>query len=89
MEIVKSSVYFLCLATAAFCTILLARSYLRTRIRLLLWAGLCFVLLTVSNLTLVLDVVVFPTQVNLLVVRHVSTLAALGVLLYGFIWDAD
>jgi len=89
MEIVKSSVYFLCFATAVFCTVLLARSYLRTRIRLLLWAMLCFVLLTINNVTLFFDVVVFPTQVNLLPIRHLSTLAALGVLLYGFIWDAD
>jgi uncharacterized membrane protein len=89
MGIAQSSVYFLCFLTSLACTILLARSYFRTKSRLLLWALLCFVLLAVNNGVLFLDVVVFPTQVSLLPVRHVSVLAALGVLLYGFIWDAD
>ncbi|WP_207485928.1 DUF5985 family protein [Arenibaculum pallidiluteum] len=89
MEALKSTVYFLCFATAVFCTFLLARSYLRTRSRLLLWAVLCFILLAMNNVMLFLDVVVFPTEINLLPFRNISVLAGLGILLYGFIWDAD
>jgi hypothetical protein len=88
MEIVKSAVYLLCAATSLFCMALLARSYLRSRSRLLLWSTLCFVGLAINNLVLFLDAVVFP-GVDLLPVRHLSVLAGLGVLLYGFVWDAD
>lgn len=88
MALFPSVVYFLCMATSFFCMILLARSYLASRVRLLLWATLCFVGLTINNLTLFLDFVVFP-NVDLLPLRHLSVLAGLFILLYGFIWDSD
>ena len=37
-------VYVLCLLTSLACAVLLLRSYRQTRIRLLLWSGLCFAL---------------------------------------------
>lgn len=89
MDVVKSGVYLLCFAASLLCMILLLRSYRRSRSRLLLWSTLCFVALAVNNLLLFIDVVVLPTQVDLLPFRQLSALAGVGVLLYGFIWDAD
>lgn len=85
----KPAVFLLCFATSLVCLILLARSYLRTRMRLLLWSALCFVFLALNNLLLFIDVVVFPTEVNLLPFRQLAALVGVGVLLYGFIWEAD
>ena len=56
--------------------------------RLLLWAALSFVCLAVNNLFLVGDKVVFP-NLDLLAMRQLSAVAAIGVLLYGFIWEAE
>ena len=43
----------------------------------------------VNNLLLFIDVVVLPTQVDLLPLRQFSAMAGVGVLLSGFIWDAE
>ncbi len=89
MGTVISAVYLLCFAASLLCMVLLLRSYLRSRSRLLLWSTLCFVCLSINNLLLFIDVVVLPTQVDLLPLRQFSTIAGLGILLYGFIWDAE
>lgn len=89
MDLVKSGVYLLCFASSLLCMALLARSYLRSRTRLLLWSTLCFVGLALNNLFLFIDVVVLPVEVDLLPMRHASALTGVGLLLYGFIWDAD
>lgn len=81
------TVYILCAATSLLCALLLARGYRRTRARLLLWSSLCFAGLTVNNLLLIVDFVVFPGG-DLTIWRTASALPALGVLLYGLIWDA-
>jgi hypothetical protein len=85
----KAAVFLLCFATSVVCLILLARSYARTRMRLLLWSSLCFVFLAINNLLLFFDVVVFPVEVNLLPFRQLSSVIGVGVLLYGFIWETD
>jgi hypothetical protein len=83
-----AAVYLLCLLTSAGCALLLVRSYLRTRTTLLLWTALCFVLLALNNLLLVADVLVFP-QVDLSVWRQVTGLAAVSVLVYGFVRETN
>lgn len=83
-----TAVYLLCLITSLVCAILLARSYLRERSRLLLWVALGFAALAVNNLFLVGDMVVFR-EIDLLPARQISGLAAVGLFLYGFIWEAD
>lgn len=85
----KPAVFLLCFATSLVCLILLARSYFRTRMRLLLWSAVCFVFLSLNNLLLFVDVVVFPVEVNLGPYRQLTALIGLGVLLYGFIWETD
>lgn len=81
-------VYGLCAATAAVCAFLLLNGYRRQNYRLLLWSGLCFTGLTLTNLALVLDKVVFP-DVDLSLLRTSLALAAMTVLLYGLIWDVE
>ncbi len=86
---VQSGIYLLCVVTSLICLVLLARGYRRTGVKLLLWSALCFVGLALNNLLLFIDLVLLPTEISLLYLRQGTTLAALSVLLYGFIWEAD
>ena len=88
MQIFPPAVYLLCLATSVLCAVLLIRSYRRSRTKLLLWSALCFVGLAANNLFLFVDAVVLPT-VDLRALRHLSSLAAIAVLVYGFVWEAE
>lgn len=81
-------VYVLCALTSLACAALLLRGYVRERVKLLLWSGLCFVGLGVGNIFLVVDKVVVPAR-DLSILRSAPTLVGLAVLLYGLIWDAD
>jgi uncharacterized membrane protein len=89
MPMLKPAVFLLCFATSLVCLVMLARSYLRTRTRLLLWSAVCFVFLALNNLLLFIDVVVFPVEVDLLPFRQLTALIGVSVLLYAFIWEAD
>jgi hypothetical protein len=80
------AVYILCALTSLACAVLLLRGYGRTRMRLLLWSGLCFVALAVSNLVLFVDLVVIPGR-DLSLVRSSLGLVGVATLLYGLIWD--
>ena len=84
-----SVVYSLCAITCVICAGLLARGYVRSRARLLLWSTLCFVGLTVNNFLLVIDRVVLMDEVDLYRIRLVTAAVALGILVYGLIWDVD
>jgi hypothetical protein len=79
----------LCALTSATCFFLLARSYRRTRSRLLFWSAWCFVLLTVSNVLVVLDKVVWPVEVDLKLWRLGTAFIGLALLLYGLIWEEE
>jgi hypothetical protein len=80
--------YALCTLTALLCAWLLLRAYFRSRYKLLLWGGLCFLGLTLNNALVVADRLIFP-HVNLLTWRLVVALLSMMVLLYGIIWDAE
>lgn len=84
----QAIVYLLCLAASACCALLLVRSYRETRTRLLLWSAACFLLLAVNNLLVVTDILVLPSM-DLLPLRRLASLSAVGVLLFGFIWESD
>jgi hypothetical protein len=86
--IAPTAVYILCLVTSTLCAGLLLRAYHRSREQLLLWAALSFVCLALNNLFLVADMVVFP-DLDLWLLRPLASLAAIGVLLYGFVWEAE
>jgi hypothetical protein len=85
---VAVTIYLLCTLTSLACAWLLLGSYRRTRHRLLFWSGAAFVGLTINNLLLLLDKVVFP-EMNFLPVRLVSALIALLLLLYGLIDEKE
>jgi hypothetical protein len=87
-EAFPTAVYLLCFLTAAACALLLFRTYWRTRMRLLLWSALCFLFLAGNSLVVILDMLVLP-DVNLSLVRHLLSLAAVGLLLFGFVWDRE
>ena len=82
------AVYLLGIVTSVSCAWLLLRAYGRVRRRLLLWSGLCFGGLAVSNLLLFLDLVIFP-KVDLYVWRLLAASAAMMLLLYGLIWESE
>lgn len=84
----EAAVYLLCLLTSVVCAILLVRSYWRNRQGLLLWSSLCFVLLALNNLVVVLDMLVFR-EIDLTPWRQATSLAAIAVLLCGFIWRSE
>jgi Family of unknown function (DUF5985) len=84
-----SVVYLLCALTAIVCAWLLMQAYFaRGRYRLLLWSGLCFVGLAANNLLLVIDKLVLPA-IDLSLARTGVALAAMAVLLYGLVMDAE
>ncbi|HZH53156.1 MAG TPA: DUF5985 family protein [Microvirga sp.] len=84
----QAIIYILCLLASAGCAFLLVRSYLETRARLLLWSAICFVLLAVNNFFVVLDLLILPS-IDLVPYRHLAALAAVSVLLFGFIWETE
>jgi len=79
-------IYSLCAVTSCLCAVFLLRGYLQSRYRLLLWAGICFLGLTINNVLIVADKIIFP-NVDMLTIRLVITLVAVGFLLYGLIFD--
>jgi hypothetical protein len=81
-------IYALCMVTAGLCSALLLKSYVRSHYRLLLWSGICFALLSLSNLLLVIDKMMVPT-VDLSLVRSGTALIAMTILLYGLIFSAE
>ncbi|QYF92608.1 hypothetical protein KY495_17960 [Massilia sp. PAMC28688] len=81
-------IYILCALTSFACAWLLLQSYRSSGHRLLFWSGLCFSVMTVNNLVLVIDKLVLP-DANLLLIRHLSALAAVVMLLYGLIYEKD
>lgn len=81
-------VYALCTLASLACTVLLLRGYARTRTRLLFWGGLCFGFLTVTNVLLFVDLIVFPER-NLLVWRNGFTLLGLLLFIYGLIFESE
>jgi hypothetical protein len=80
--------YALCAVTAGLCAVLQLRAYARSRYRLLLWGGLCFIGLCLNNALLVVDKLVLP-EIDLFSTRLLVALAAHLVLIYGLVWDSD
>jgi Family of unknown function (DUF5985) len=81
-------VYILGALTSLTCAALLFRGYSRGKRRLLLWSGLCFTGLTVSNLLVFVDLIVVPGR-DLYLWRLSTTGLAMALLLYGLIWESE
>lgn len=88
MPSLAPTVYLLCLVSSGACAWLLARAYAGSQTRLLLWSAICFVLLSINNLLVVLDLLVI-SSVDLSIVRLLASLAAVLILLYAFVWELD
>lgn len=88
MQAFAAGVYLLCFLTSVACLVLLVRGFRRSGARLLLWTALCFVFLALNSGLVFLDIVIFP-QIDLRLARDVTSLVAVSMLLYGFIWDVD
>jgi hypothetical protein len=79
-------IYMLCVVTSLLCAYLLVRAYRLGKSRLLVWSALCFALLAVNNLVLAVDVLLLP-DVDLGILQLLTSLAAVMVLLYAFVWE--
>ena len=82
------AIYSLCALTSLTCLVLLWRSYRAIGSRLLFWSAMCFLLLTINNVLLVLDKIVF-VQRDLSLGRLTAALLAVMLLLFGLIWEED
>jgi hypothetical protein len=81
-------VYVIATGTSAVCATLLMRGYFRGRKNLLLWSGLCFAGLTISNLLIFIDLALIP-DVDLYGYRLATAAVAMLLLLYGLIWESE
>lgn len=78
----------LAVLTSLACMVFLFKGYAASGVRLLLWSGLCFVCLSLNNLLLFLDIVVFP-DIDFRLSRLSASLVGILFLLYGFIWETE
>jgi len=81
-------IYSLCAFTCLIAFVLLLRSWLATRFRLLFWSALCFAGLTLNNAVLVADKLFLP-DIDLSRWRLGIALVALLLLLFGLIWEEE
>jgi hypothetical protein len=82
------AVYILCALMSVACALLLMRAWSRTRTRLLLYSGLCFIWLALNNSILLVDLVLVP-GIDLSLARTLTSLGGAATLLYGLIRDAS
>lgn len=82
-------IYSLCAITCLVAFVLLLRGWRATKLRLLFWSALCFAGLSINNVLLVLDKLVFPTQIDLSSWRLVTALIAVLLLLFGLVWEEE
>ena len=78
----------LTLLTTLLCAALLLRAYQNVRKRLLLWSGLCFVGLAVSNILRIADLRIFLAA-DLYTYRLGASAIAMGLLLWGLVWESQ
>jgi hypothetical protein len=81
-------VYILGTIVTLLCGVLLLRGYARGKRALLLWSGLCFLGLAVSNFLIFVDLVMLP-NVDLYLWRLITAAVSMLLLLYGLIWEGE
>jgi hypothetical protein len=82
-------VYILGTLVTMLCSALLLRAYAKSKMPLLLWSGLCFALLTVSNALLFIDLILLGDDVTLYVWRLASAALGMVMLVYGLIFESE
>lgn len=83
-----AAVYILGALTSLAAALLLLRGFFRGRQRLLLWSGICFLGLALSNLMVFIDLVLFP-NVDFYLVRLAIAAVAMFVFVAGLIWESE
>ncbi|MGH7716129.1 MAG: DUF5985 family protein [Vulcanimicrobiaceae bacterium] len=83
---IAEAIYLVGIVTSITCAFLLLRSFCRSRVRLLLWSGLAFVGFALNNVLLYVDMLVVP-ETDLSALRLIPSVAGLGLLCYGLIWE--
>jgi hypothetical protein len=81
-------IYTLCAVTALICAWLLLQAYYYNRYKLLLWGGICFVGLSLNNMLLMVDKLIFHYK-DMHTWRFLLALISLLVLLYGLVWESE
>lgn len=84
----EAAVYLLCLLTSFLVTLFLLRGYARSKNRLLLFAGLCFTWLMVSNGLLFVDRILLP-DIDLAMWRTAAAALGMATLLFAMILEGD
>lgn len=74
--------------TAIACATLLLLAYVRVKNKLLLWSGLCFIGLAITNALLYLDLNVL-TEINLYTWRLGIAAVSTTMLVVGLIWEGE
>ncbi|MBM7111952.1 DUF5985 family protein [Archangium primigenium] len=82
------AIYLLCAVASIACAALLLRGYMASRVRLLLWSGLCFAGYAVNNLLLVFAPVLSPGWTEM-PVREAVALVSTGLLVFGLVWESE
>lgn len=78
-------VYILCAILSFSCALMLAIGYRKNKFRLLMWSSIGFSGFFLNNILLFIDVLVFPTQIDLSVWRTIPALVGMLVMVYGLI----
>jgi hypothetical protein len=74
--------------TVGLCAVLLLRAYVRTRSRLLLWSGACFLGLTIANALLFVDLAIVP-DADLYLWRLAVAGTSIVLLVHGLIFESE
>jgi phosphatidylserine synthase len=81
-------IYSLCALTCLAAFGLLLRAWRATGHRLLFWSALCFAGLSINNILLVADKLVF-LSVDMTTARLMAALVSVLLLLFGLIWEEE
>jgi hypothetical protein len=84
---IAEAIYLLCGITSLVAAGMLLRHYRQRRTILLLWSAVAFVGLSVSNVLLFVDLVMFPGA-DLSLYRTAAGAVAMLALVYGLVWEA-
>lgn len=84
-----SLVYLLGALVTGTCAVLLLRGFARSRSRLLLWSGLCFIGLAVSNAILFVDLGLLGPETSLFIWRQGTSAASMLLLVYGLVFESE
>jgi len=79
-------IYALGALTTILCATVLLIRHVRVKHRLLLFSGLCFAGLAISNVLIFVDLVLVP-DIDLHPLRIVMSIGAMSLLLYALIWE--